>query len=123
MTPMEIPTDAEHRRVLLNDLVSGAATHLHLSKGIHLSALKAGEQLGLALQIAPRVLQAGQFQRVLERRFEQALAFEGCFVFSNAGGALILWHPVVSTDIPLDQILSRLLSLAELEALDRHCNR
>jgi type III secretion protein R len=35
----------------------------------------------------------------------------------------LIYIPVVSTDIPLDQILSRLLSLAELEALDRHCNR
>lgn len=83
MTPLGLPVDAERLRALLDDLVSGAAAHQPLSNGIDLRTLKAGAQLGLALQIAPQALQAGQLQRVMERRFEQAVAFEGCFVFLN----------------------------------------
>lgn len=103
----------------LNDLVGGATTHLPLSKGIDLRTLKAGTQLGLALQISREALQARQTQQVLERRFEQPLMYERCFVFSNHEDALVLWHSVEAVGMPPEQILSRLLSLAGLDALDR----
>ena len=103
----------------LDDLVSGAATHLPLSKGIELRTLAAGTQLGLALQINREVLQAKQVEHVLERLFEQALAYDGCYVFSTAEDALVLWHSVAPADIPLETILSRLLSLAGLDTLER----
>lgn len=103
----------------LGDLVSGATTHLPLAKGINLRTLKAGAQLGLALQINREALQARQVQRVLERRFEQALAYDGCFVFCDTDDALVLWHSLVPAETPPEKLLSRLLSLAGLEALDR----
>ena len=101
----------------LDDLVSGATTHLPLSKGIDLRAITAGTQLGLALQINRETLQARQVERVLERRFEQALVYDGCFVCANADDALLLWHTVAPGGIPLEEIRSRLLSLAGLEVL------
>ncbi|MBF6026142.1 transcriptional regulator [Pseudomonas sp. P115] len=103
----------------LNDLVSGVTTHLPLAKGIELRTLNAGAQLGLALQIKREALQARQVQRVLERRFEQALAYDGCYVFCNGDDALVLWHSLEPADGSLVKVQSRLLSLAGLEALDR----
>lgn len=102
----------------LDDLVSGATTHLPLSKGIDLRAMTAGTQLGLALQINREALQARQVERVLERRFEQALVYDGCYVFASADEALVLWHSVAPVDMPLEEILNRLLSLAGLDAVD-----
>lgn len=103
----------------LNDLVRGATPCLPLAKGINLRTLKAGAQLGLALQINLEALQARQVHCVLERRFEQALTYDGCFVFSNSDDGLVLWHSLVPADTPPEKLLSRLLSLAGLEALDR----
>ena len=103
----------------LDDLVSGTTTHLPLSKGIDLRAMTAGTELGLALQINREALQARQVEHVLERRFEQALVYDGCYVFANADGALVLWHAVVPGDGPLDDVLNHLLSLAGLDALHR----
>lgn len=103
----------------LDDLMSGAATHLPLIKGVGLRTQTAGGQLGLALQINREALQAKQVQRVLERRFEHALAYDGCFVFSTLDDALVLWHRLEGGDRVADKILSRLLSLAGLESLDR----
>lgn len=99
----------------LHDLVSGATTHLPLSKGIELRTLNAGTQRGLALQINRQALQARQAQRALERRFEQALAYDGCFVLSAADDALVLWHSIEPAGTAPDIILDRLLSLAGLD--------
>jgi len=103
----------------LDDLVSGATTHVALSKGVDLLTMTAGAQRGLALQINRGALQPRQVERVLERRFEQALVYDGCYVFANADGALVLWHSVVPGDRPLEDVLNRLLSLAGLDALHR----
>ncbi|TFY86935.1 transcriptional regulator [Pseudomonas kairouanensis] len=99
----------------LHDLVSGATTHLPLSKGIVLRMLNAGAQRGLALQINREALQARQVQRALERRFEQALAYDGCFVFSTADDALVLWHNIDPAGTAPEGVLDRLLSLAGLD--------
>ncbi|MCF5721598.1 transcriptional regulator [Pseudomonas syringae] len=107
----------------LDDLVSGTATHLALAKGVELRTQKAGGQLGLTLQINREALQAKQLQRVLERRFEQALTYDGCFVFSTLDDALVLWHRLEGSDRVVDKVLSRLLSLAGLESLDRVVQR
>jgi len=58
-------------------------------------------------------------QQVLERRFEQALVFEGCFIYLDPQHALVIWHALPATANALDRILSRMLSLATLQALDR----
>lgn len=117
---MGLPDDDQHRQVFLDNLVSGNDAHLPLSPGVVLLPVKAGTQRGLALQISPQALQAGQLQRVLERRFEHALAFDGCFIYLNAGGALVVWHALPAGDAALNDTLSRMLSLARLEALDVH---
>lgn len=107
----------------LDHLVSGATTHLPLARGIYLRTLKAGAQLGLALHINREALQASQVQRVLERRFEQALVYDGCYVLCNADDALVLWHSLEPADKPLEKILSRLLSLAGLAELEHVAQR
>ena len=117
---MGLPNDLEHRRALLEDLVSGTAAHQPLYPGIELRRLQAGSQVGLALHINRRALQSGQLQRVLERRFEQALAYDGCYAFLDAEGALVIWHAVAPESNALDRILDQLLSLAKLDVLDRH---
>ncbi|NNA98762.1 transcriptional regulator [Pseudomonas gessardii] len=104
----------------LEDLVSGRAAYHSLHPGIGLYRLNAGPQPGLALQIAPEALQAGQLERVLERRFEHATVFDGCFVFLDANGSLVIWHALAPNGRSPDDILSRLLSLARLETLDVH---
>lgn len=103
----------------LDDLVSGSVTHLPLSKGIELRTLKAGVQLGLALHINREALQPQQVQRVLERRFEQPLVYDGCFVLSDADDALVLWHSLGPDGSAQAKILGRLLSLAGLDGLDQ----
>jgi len=111
---MGLPDDYQHRQVFLDQLVSGNDAHLPLSPGITLLPIKGG----LALQIAPEALQAGQLQHVLERRFEHALAFDGCFVYLDAKGALVIWHALPAGGAALNDTVSRILSLARLEALD-----
>jgi hypothetical protein len=112
-----LPPDDQHRQVFLDNLVSGNDAHLALCPGIQLCRLLAGTQVGLALQITPDALQARQVQQVLERRFDQALAFDGCFVYLDAQGALVIWHALPAPSL-LDKTISRLLSLANLESLD-----
>ncbi|WLG34842.1 transcriptional regulator [Pseudomonas simiae] len=107
------------RQVFFDNLVSGAAAHLPLAPGIKVCAKHAGQRPGVALCIAREALQAGQLQQVLERRFEQALVFEGCFIYLDPQRALVIWHALPATANALDRILSRMLSLATLQALDR----
>ncbi|MDY7064312.1 hypothetical protein PsexTeo8_07230 [Pseudomonas extremaustralis] len=121
MSLPEMPDD--RRQVFLDSLVSGAAAHLALAPGIKVCAQQAGRQSALALHIAREALQTGQLQRVLERRFEQAVAFDGCFAYLDAQGALVIWHALPAAHGALDRILSRLLSLADLSALDARASR
>jgi len=104
----------------LERLASGNDAHLVLCPGIGLRRLKAGSQFGMALQISREGLRAGQLQQVLERRFEQALAFDGCFIYLDAEGALVIWHAL--SDLrdakALNEKIRQMLSLASLEALD-----
>ncbi|OIN48850.1 transcriptional regulator [Pseudomonas azotoformans] len=108
----------DQRQVFLDNLVSGTAAHLSLAPGISACALQAGNRPGLALKIAREAVQAGQLQRVLERRFEQALAFDGCFIYVDDQDALVIWHALPTTHSTVDRVLSRLLSLANLQTLD-----
>ncbi|VVO18173.1 transcriptional regulator [Pseudomonas fluorescens] len=108
----------DQRKVFLDNLVSGTAAHLPLAPGIKVSALHAGDRPGLALQVAREALQTGQLQRVLELRCEHALAFDGCFVYLDAQYALVIWHALPASNSALDRILSRMLSLAGLQALN-----
>ena len=108
----------DQRQVLLENLVSGAAAHLPLAPGITVCVLHVGQRPGLALHVAREALQTGQLQRVLERRFEQALAFDGCFAYVDANGALVIWHALPAAHGALDRTLGRMISLANLEALD-----
>lgn len=110
----------EDRRVFIERLASGNDAHLMLCPGISLRRLKAGGQVGVALQISREVLRAGQLQQVLERRFEQALAFDGCFIYLDAEGALVIWQALSQSGDTgdINELASRLLSLASLEALD-----
>lgn len=121
MSAEGIPDDA--RQVFLDSLMGGTAAHLVLGPGISVCALHAGARQGLALQVAREALQGGQLQRVLERRFEQAQRFEDCFCYLDPQGALVIWHPLPSPGTALDQTLSRMLSLANLQALDTHARR
>lgn len=114
---------SDQRQVFLDALVSGTAAHLPLAPGIKVCALHAGNRPGLALQVAREAVQAGQLQRVLERRFEQALAFDGCFVYLDAQHALVIWHAMPANTSELDRILSRMLSLANLQTLDSPTSR
>ncbi|WP_353631855.1 transcriptional regulator [Pseudomonas canadensis] len=109
----------DRRQAFLDDLVSGTAAQLSLAPGVKVGALNAGNCPGLALHVAREALQAGQLQRVLKRRFEQALAFDGCFIYLDAQNSLVIWHALPATASTLDRILSRMLSLATLQALDR----
>lgn len=123
MNTLGLPDDDQHREVFLDSLLSGSAAQLPLGPGIQLCALHAGKRRGLALQVAREALHAGQVQRVLERRFEQAAAFEGCFVYLDAQGVLVIWHAVPTSRSALDRVLSRLLSLAKLDTLDTRDRR
>ncbi len=108
----------DQRQVFLDNLVSGTTAHLSLAPGIKVCAQKAGKHPGLALCVAREALQAGQLQRVLERRFEQAVAFDGCFIYLDAQYTLVIWHALPATQSAADRVLSRMLSLANLQALD-----
>jgi hypothetical protein len=111
------------RQMLIDSLVSGAPAHQQLCQGITFGSCDAGTRKGVALQIASMALQSGQLERVLERRFEQALAFDGCYVYLDKQGALVIWHALPTQRQALDNILSRMLSLANLQALDLSATR
>jgi hypothetical protein len=116
MSRQEMPDN--QRQVFLDNLVSGAAAHLILAPGIKACALHAGKRPGMALHVARSALQAGQLQQVLERRFELAVVFDGCFIYLDAQDALVIWHALSAANDALDGLLSRMLSLANLQALD-----
>ena len=107
-------------QLFLDSLVSGNAAHQQLAPGIKMFALHAGHSPGFALDVAREALQAGQLQQVLERRFEQAAAFEGCFVYLDAQGSLVIWQALPAQRTDLDKALSRMFSLANLDALNKH---
>ncbi|KTC24639.1 transcriptional regulator [Pseudomonas marginalis ICMP 9505] len=113
----------DQRRVFLDNLVSGTAAHLSLAHGVKVHALHAGKCSGLALNIARERLHTGQLQRVLERRFEQALLFDGSFIYLDAQGSLVIWQALPASHAALDKTLSRMLSLAGLETLDVRARR
>jgi hypothetical protein len=121
MSATEMP-DVQ-RQVFLDKLVSGAAAHLQLAAGIKVCALQAGMQPGMALLIARESLQPGQLQRVLERRFEYASLYDGCFAYLDAQNALVIWHALPTARNALEKTLSRMLSLANLSALDTTSSR
>lgn len=110
------------RQVFLDSLVSGVATHQALAPGIKVCALHAGNRAGLALHVAREALQSGQLQRVLERRFEQALLYDGYFVYLDAQDAMVIWHALPPRN-RLETILGRMLSLANLSILDTRSSR
>ena len=109
---------SDQRQVFLENVVSGTAAHLPLAPGIKVCV----ERQGLALRVAREALQAKQLQKVLERRFEQAQIFDGCFVYLDTENALVIWHALPTTHNTLDKVLSRMLALANLGALDAHTN-
>ncbi|WP_404942418.1 transcriptional regulator [Pseudomonas fluorescens] len=118
MTTMGLPDDDVRRQVFLDNLVSGNVAYQPLCTGIGLCRLNASRKPGLALQIAPEALQAGQLERVLERRFAHAVVFDGCFVYLDTKGCLVIWHALAPNDQSVDDIIGRMLSLAKLETLD-----
>ena len=112
-----LPFDDAH------SLVGGSAAHLTLGPGVTASNMQAGTRQGLALHVAREALQASQLQNALERRFEQAVAFDGCFIYIDAQDALVIWHALPPQPNLLDRLLSRMLSLANLETLDARTRR
>ena len=116
-------TPADERQVFLDSLVGGSAAHLTLGPGVTASNMQAGTRQGLALHVAREALQASQLQNALERRFEQAVAFDGCFIYIDAQDALVIWHALPPQPNLLDRLLSRMLSLANLETLDARTRR
>lgn len=123
MSAHGLPDDDRHRQVFLDNLVSGSAAHLQLATGIKVGALHAGSRPGLALEIAREALRTGQLQQVLERRFEQAAAFGGCFVYLDAQGSLVIWQALPAQRSTVENALSRMLSLANIDTLNRHSTR
>ncbi|KRP74346.1 type III secretion system negative regulatory protein RspV [Pseudomonas paralactis] len=121
MSIQEIPD--QPRQVFLENLVSGAATHQVLACGIEVRVAHAGNRPGLALHVAREALQAGQLQRALQRRFEQAQVFDGCFIYLNNQDALVIWHALPTSHGDTGRILGRMLSLANLSALDPGSSR
>ena len=117
---MPLPDAGSHNQEFLQNLVSGRVAYHSLHPGIGLCRLNPGSQPGLALQIAPEALQAGQLDQVLKRRFAHAIGFDGCFVYLDGKGSLVIWHAWSPKGHSHDDIVSRLLSLARLEALDVH---
>ncbi|MBJ2244743.1 transcriptional regulator [Pseudomonas haemolytica] len=121
MTDQGTPDD--ERQVFLDSLVGGSAAHLTLCPGVTASGMQAGTRQGLALLIARETLQASQLQQALERRFEQAVAFDGCFIYIDPQDNLVIWHALPSQRNLLERTLSRMLSLANLETLDARTRR
>ena len=113
----------DRRLAFLDGLLSGAAAQQALAPGIKVYALHAGKRPGLGLQVAREALQNGQLQRALQRRFEQALLFDGCFIYLDAQGAMVIWHAMPASRGTLDSILGRMLSLAGLDSLNTGCSR
>ncbi|TFF10217.1 transcriptional regulator [Pseudomonas sp. BCA14] len=116
-------TDQQRREAFCDAWVGGNGAHLSVGPGINICARATAAGPGLALQVTCDVLQSGQLQRVLERRFAQAAAFKGCFIYLDTMGNLVIWHALPTQRQALDETLSRLLSLASLEALDRRAYR
>ncbi len=112
------PDEHLQRQMLIDNLVSGNPAHQQLCPGVSFCSRDAGGHRGVALQVTAMALQAGQLERGLERRFERALAFDGCYIYLDQQGAMIIWHALPPQRQALDKILSRMLSLANLEALD-----
>jgi hypothetical protein len=123
MSAHGLPDDDRHRQVFLDNLVSGSAAHLQLAPGIKVLALHAGNRPGLALEVAREAVQAGQLQQVLERRFEQAALFEGCFAYLDAQGSLVIWQALPTQRGTVEKALSRMLSLANIDTLNRRSTR
>lgn len=92
--------------------------NLVLCAGVELRRSNAGTRGGLALCIKPEAQQTGQLQRLLQRRFEQAVAFDGCFVFVEPDGTLVIWQELTAAGAALGEVSRRLLSLAEFNELD-----
>lgn len=118
-----ISADEQRRQAFLGALMAGNDAEWSLCDGIMFCRLRAGTKVGLALRIPLHAIKAGQLQRVLERRFEQALAFDGLFAYLDDERALVIWQamPERHERALLDGMLSRSLSLAELERLDAYC--
>ncbi|NWB63000.1 MULTISPECIES: transcriptional regulator [unclassified Pseudomonas] len=114
------PNDTSSRQVFLDNLVGGKDAHLSLGPGISVCRLKAGGKPGLALLVDRGALEAGQLERVLERLFEQAVAFDGCFACLDARDALVIWHALPAGAEEADEIIGKLLSLGCLDMLDVH---
>lgn len=123
MSSHGLPDDDRHRQEFLDNLVSGSAAHLQLAPGIKACALHAGNRPGLALEVAREALQTGQLQHVLERRFEQAAVFEGCFVYLDAQGSLVIWQALPAQRGTVETALGRMLSLANIDTLNRRSTR
>ena len=118
MTPHALADNQQRRKAFRDAWVGGPGAHLPVGPGIAIYAMDTAAGPGLALQVNRDVLQPRQLQRALERRFEQAVAYSGCFIYLDAKGNLVIWHALGPNGQPLDDIISRLLSLAKLEALD-----
>ncbi|MBO0492099.1 transcriptional regulator [Pseudomonas sp. Marseille-Q1929] len=123
MSAHGLPDDDRHRQVFLDNLVSGSAAHQQLAPGIKVCALHAGHRRGLALEVSREALQTGQLQQVLERRFEQATMFEGCFVYLDAQGSLVIWQALPAQRDAVEKALSQMLSLANIDSLNRRSTR
>lgn len=115
MNPHGLPDDG--MGAFLDNLVSGIPARQVLHPGIQACSLMAGNRPGLALQVARESVQTGQLQRVLERRFEHAVIFDGCYVYLDAEGTLVIWHALPTQRDALEHVLDCLLSLANLDAL------
>ncbi|MDT3232604.1 transcriptional regulator [Pseudomonas synxantha] len=121
MSAQGMPDD--QRQVFLDSLVGGSAAHLTLAPGVTVSGMQAGACQGLALHVTRETLRPLQLQQVLERRFEQTVAFDGCFIYIDAQDALVIWHALPPQRTLFDRTLSRMLSLASLATLDARTPR
>ncbi|MDN5482052.1 MAG: transcriptional regulator [Pseudomonas sp.] len=116
-------TPADERQVFLDSLVGGTAPPPKRGPGVTHTTKQTRTPKGAALHVAREALQASQLQNALERRFEQAVAFDGCFIYIDAQDALVIWHALPPQPNLLDRLLSRMLSLANLETLDARTRR
>ena len=112
MNAGRVPDDERHRQAFFDSLVSGdAASPAGCAWASPCTHGTPTPRPGLALHISQAALQAGQLQRVLERRFDQAVVFDGCYIYLDAQGALVIWHALPAELQAVDQVLSRMLSL------------
>ncbi|AZE92843.1 negative regulator of hrp expression HrpV [Pseudomonas orientalis] len=108
--------DGSRHRAFLNSLLGGSdAAHLQIAYGISAYAMRAGARRGLTVKLAREVLHPRQLQQALQRRFEQPIAFDGCFIYLDSPGNLLIWHVLPASQDALDRTLARLLSLVNLE--------